>query len=57
MEEFKVELKTALENIDSRIRMLEHLVNDVIIGSLQSAADEYADNEAFDNVYSLCERI
>lgn len=48
-EEFKLKLKEALETFDSRIRQLEHLVNDVIIGSLESAATEYADNEAFEN--------
>ncbi len=49
MEEFKAQLKATLEDMDKRMRMLEHLVNDVIIGSLESAANEYADNEAFDN--------
>ena len=48
-EEFKLKLKEALETFDSRMRQLEHLVNDVIIGSLESAATEYADNEAFEN--------
>ena len=46
--EFKNKLKEALEGFDKRIRMLEHSVNDVIIGSLESAANEYADNEAYD---------
>lgn len=48
MEDFKLQLKAALEDLDKRIRMLEHLTNDVIIGSLESAANEYADNEAFE---------
>lgn len=48
-DEFKLKLKEALETFDSRLRQLEHLVNDVIIGSLESAATEYADNEAFEN--------
>lgn len=47
-EEFLVHLKEAFETLDSRVRQLEHLVNDVVIGSLESAATEYADNEAFE---------
>lgn len=46
--DFKTELKEALETLDARIRQLEHLCNDVIIGSLESAAAEYADNEAYE---------
>ena len=46
--DFKTQLKKSLEDLDARIRQLEHLTNDVIIGSLESAAAEYADNEAFD---------
>lgn len=46
--DFKTQLKQSLEDLDARIRQLEHLTNDVIIGSLESAAAEYADNEAFD---------
>ena len=46
--DFKTQLKSSLEALDKRIMQLEHLVNDVIIGSLESAANEYADNEAFD---------
>lgn len=46
--EFKDKLKATLEDFDKRLRMLEHTCNDVIIGSLESAANEYADNEAFD---------
>lgn len=46
--DFKTQLKGSLEDLDKRIMQLEHLVNDVIIGSLESAANEYADNEAFD---------
>lgn len=46
--DFKTQLKSSLEDLDKRIMQLEHLVNDVIIGSLESAASEYADNEAFD---------
>lgn len=49
MEDFKAQLKASLEDMDKRMRMLEHLVNDVIIGSLETAANEYADNEAFDS--------
>ena len=48
-EEFLAKLKETLENIDTRLRQLEHLTNEVIIGSLESAANEYADNEAFEN--------
>lgn len=46
--DFKTKLKEALETLDARIRQLEHLCNDVIIGSLESAAAEYADNEAYE---------
>lgn len=46
--EFRNKLKATLEDFDTRLRFLEHSVNDVIIGSLESAANEYADNEAFD---------
>ena len=46
--DFKTELKSSLEALDKRLMELEHLVNDVIIGSLESAANEYADNEAFE---------
>lgn len=46
--DFKTQLKQSLEDLDARIRQLEHLTNDVIIGSLESAAAEYADNEAFE---------
>lgn len=48
MEDFKIALKNSLEDLDKRLRMVEHLVNEVIIGSLESAATEYADAEAFD---------
>lgn len=47
--EFRENLKKALEDFDKRIRMLEHSVNDVIIGSLESAATEYKDAEDYDN--------
>lgn len=47
--EFRNKLKATLEDFDKRLRMLEHTCNDVIIGSLESAANEYADAEAFDN--------
>lgn len=46
--EFRNKLKATLEDFDKRLRMLEHTCNDVIIGSLESAANEYADNEAYD---------
>lgn len=46
-EEFKQKLRESLEAIDTRISALEHLVNDVIIGGLKDAADEYADDEAY----------
>ena len=46
--DFKTQLKASLEALDKRVMQLEHLCNDVIIGSLESAAAEYADNEAFD---------
>ena len=48
MDEFKMKLKESLLLLDERLRMIEHLVNDVIIDSLESAANEYADNEAFE---------
>ena len=47
--EFRTMLKSTLEDFDKRIRMLEHSVNDVIIGSLESAATEYKDAEDYDN--------
>lgn len=47
MDEYKMKLREALENLDKRLSVLEHSVNDVIIGSLESAANEYADNEAY----------
>lgn len=46
-EEFKQKLRESLEAIDQRISAVEHLVNDVIIGGLKDAADEYADDEAY----------
>lgn len=46
--EFLEKLRSTLEDFDKRLRMLEHTTNDVIIGSLESAANEYADNEAYD---------
>lgn len=46
--EFLEKLRSTLEDFDTRLRMLEHTCNDVIIGSLESAANEYADNEAYD---------
>lgn len=46
--EFLEKLRGTLEDFDTRLRMLEHTCNDVIIGSLESAANEYADNEAYD---------
>ena len=46
--DFKTQLKQSLEDLDKRIMQLEHICNDVIIGSLESAAAEYADNEAFE---------
>ena len=46
--DFKTQLKASLEALDKRIMQLEHICNDVIIGSLESAAAEYADNEAFE---------
>ena len=46
--EFLEKLRSTLSDFDKRLRMLEHTCNDVIIGSLESAANEYADNEAFD---------
>lgn len=48
MDEFRMKLKESLLLLDERLRMVEHLVNDVIIDSLESAANEYADNEAFE---------
>ena len=47
-QEFLDKLRGTLEDFDKRLRMLEHTCNDVIIGSLESAANEYADNEAYD---------
>lgn len=46
--EFLDKLRSTLADFDTRLRMLEHTCNDVIIGSLESAANEYADNEAYD---------
>lgn len=46
-QEFLTKLKESLKLIDSRLSAVEHIVNDVIIGGLQSAADEYADDEAY----------
>lgn len=46
--EFRNKLKEALEAIDKRLCQMEHLVNDVIIGSLESAATEYKDAEDYD---------
>lgn len=46
-QEFLTKLKESLQLIDSRLSAVEHIVNDVIIGGLQSAADEYADDEAY----------
>lgn len=45
--EFAMKLRASLEALDSRISGLEHLVNDVIIGGLKSAADEYDDDVKF----------
>jgi len=45
--EFLMKLKASLETLDTRIAAVEHLVNDVIIGGLESAANEYADEEHF----------
>ena len=46
--EFRQKLRETLEAFDARLRQLEHSVNDVIIGSLESAANEYQDNEAYE---------
>ncbi len=48
-EEFLAKLKATFEDFDTRLRALEHSVNDVIIGSLESAATEYKDAEDFGN--------
>ena len=45
--EFLVALKESLIALDKRISCLEHLVNDVIIGGLQDAADTYLDDENY----------
>ena len=45
--EFLGKLKATLEIVDKRLQVLEHLVNDVIIGGLESAANEYADEEKY----------
>jgi len=45
--EFLMKLKASLETLDTRLAAVEHLVNDVIIGGLESAANEYADEEHF----------
>ena len=47
--QFRENLRKSLEDFDKRLRMLEHSVNDVIIGSLESAATEYKDAEDYDN--------
>lgn len=47
--EFREKLRATLEAFDTRLRQLEHSVNDVIIGSLESAATEYKDAEDFGN--------
>lgn len=36
-----------MENLEERIAVLEHLVNDVIIGGLKKANDEYIDEERY----------
>ena len=46
--EFRTKLREALEDFDKRLRALEHITNDVIIGSLEQAATEYKDAEDFD---------
>ena len=46
-QEFAQKLRASLEALDSRIAALEHLTNDVIIGGLKSAADEYDDDVKF----------
>ena len=46
--EFRTKLREALEDIDKRLRVLEHLTNDVIIGSLEQASAEYKDAADFD---------
>lgn len=51
--EFLQKLRASLEALDSRIAGLEHLVNDVIIGGLKSAADEYEDDVKFSE---FCDR-
>lgn len=45
--DFLMKLKASLETLDTRLAAVEHLVNDVIIGGLESAANEYADEEHF----------
>ena len=50
--EFRTKLKEALETLDQRVRMLEHTLNDVVIGSLESAANEYQDNEKYETFKS-----
>ena len=45
--EFLISLKESLVAFDKRISCLEHLVNDVIIGGLQDAADTYLDDENY----------
>lgn len=48
-EELRIKLKEAFENLDRRVSMLEHTLNDVVIGSLEMAANEHLDAEAYDN--------
>jgi hypothetical protein len=36
-----------MENLEERVAALEHLVNDVIIGGLKKANDEYIDEERY----------
>ena len=50
--EFRTKLKETLEIFDKRLSQLEHITNDVVIGSLKEAADEYAEEERFNNFHS-----
>lgn len=46
-EEFKMNLKRTLEEINTRLEAVEHIQNDVILGGFEDAANCLADDEAY----------